>query len=196
MIQWRNFVFFRGNNMHPWHQVKHSSLSPDIVPAVIEVPRGSQVKYELDKESGLLKVDRILYSAVHYPANYGFIPQTYCEDNDPLDILVLGQEPIVPLAIMRARPIGVMKMIDCGEADDKIIAIHEDDPAYNGYTNISQLPSHILKMLRRFFEDYKVLEKKQVTIESFLGPDDAKNLIEGARLAYADKFEHCDVMEQ
>lgn len=176
--------------MHPWHQVNHSLQSPDIVPAVIEVPRGSQVKYELDKESGLLKVDRILYSAVHYPANYGFIPQTYCEDNDPLDILVLGQETIVPLAIMRARPIGVMKMVDCGEADDKIIAIHEDDPAYNVYTHILQLPPHILKMLRRFFEDYKVLEKKQVTIESFLGPEEAKGLIEKARLAYADKFEH------
>ena len=174
--------------MHPWHQVKHYSQSPDIVPAIIEVPKGSQVKYELDKESGLLKVDRILYSAVHYPANYGFIPQTYCEDNDPLDILVLGQESIHPLSIMRAKPIGVMKMIDCGEADDKIIAVHEDDPQYRDYNNISELPSHILKMLKRFFEDYKVLEKKQVTIESFLGPSEAKALIEEARLQYENKF--------
>jgi len=182
------FFYYKGKEMHPWHQVKHYSQSPDIVPAIIEVPKGSQVKYELDKESGLMKVDRILYSAVHYPANYGFIPQTYCEDNDPLDILVLGQESIHPLSIMRAKPIGVMKMIDCGEADDKIIAVHEDDPEYRDYTNISELPSHILKMLKRFFEDYKVLEKKQVTIESFLGPDEAKALIEEARLAYEAKF--------
>ena len=180
--------FIRGKNVHPWHQVKHYSQFPDIIPAIIEVPKGSQVKYELDKESGLVKVDRILYSSVHYPANYGFIPQTYCEDNDPLDILVLGQEPIVPLSIMRARPIGVMKMIDCGEADDKIIAIHEDDPEYNVFTDIAQLPPHILKMLQRFFEDYKVLEKKQVTIEKFLGPDEAKKLIEEARDAYEAKF--------
>ena len=174
--------------MHPWHQVNHYSQFPDIIPAIIEVPKGSQVKYELDKESGLVKVDRILYSAVHYPANYGFIPQTYCDDNDPLDILVLGQESIYPLSIMRARPIGVMKMIDCGEADDKIIAIHEDDPQYNVYKNISELPPHILRILKRFFEDYKVLEKKQVTIESFLGPEEAKNLIKEAINAYENKF--------
>ena len=180
--------YIRGKNVHPWHQVKHYSQFPDNIPAIIEVPKGSQVKYELDKESGLVKVDRILYSSVHYPANYGFIPQTYCEDNDPLDILVLGQEPIVPLSIMRARPIGVLKMIACGEADDKIIAIHEDDPEYNVFTDIAQLPPHILKMLQRFFEDYKVLEKKQVTIEKFLGPDEAKKLIEEARDAYEAKF--------
>jgi inorganic pyrophosphatase len=178
----------RGSIVHPWHQVRHYNEFPNIVPAIIEVPKGSQVKYELDKESGLVKVDRILYSAVHYPANYGFIPQTYCDDDDPLDVLVLGQESIHPLSIMRARPIGVMKMIDCGEADDKIIAIHEDDPEYNGYRNISELPPHILKILKRFFEDYKVLEKKQVTIESFLGPDEAKKLIEEARVAYNNKF--------
>ena len=174
--------------LHPWHGVGTGENAPEIITAIIEVPRGSNIKYELDKASGLLKVDRILYSAVHYPANYGFIPQTYCEDNDPLDILVLGQEAIVPLSIMRARPIGVMKMIDCGEADDKIIAIHEDDPEYNVFTDIAQLPPHILKMLQRFFEDYKVLEKKQVTIEKFLGPDEAKKLIEEARDAYEEKF--------
>lgn len=174
--------------LHPWHGVETGRDKPDIVTAIIEVPKGAKTKYELDKLSGLLKVDRILYSAVHYPANYGFIPKTYCDDNDPLDILVLGQEAIVPLSIMRARPIGVMKMIDCGEADDKIIAIHEDDPEYNGFTDIAQLPPHILKMLQRFFEDYKVLEKKQVTIERFLGPDEAKKLIEDARDAYEQKF--------
>ncbi len=170
--------------MHPWHQVKHYDAFPDIVPAIIEVPKGSQIKYELDKKSGLVKVDRILYSSVHYPANYGFIPQTYGEDNDPLDILVLGQVPVCPLCIMRARPIGVIKMIDNGESDDKIIAIHEDDPEYNGYTHIDQLPPHILKILQRFFEDYKVLEQKEVKIETFLGPIEAKDLIRQAVRLY------------
>lgn len=161
--------FIRGKNVHPWHQVKHYSQFPDIIPAIIEVPKGSQVKYELDKESGLVKVDRILYSSVHYPANYGFIPQTYCEDNDPLDILVLGQEPIVPLSIMRARPIGVMKMIDCGEADDKIIAIHEDDPEYNVFTDIAQLPPHILKMLQRFLKTIRCWKRSRLRLKSFWG---------------------------
>ncbi len=170
--------------MHPWHQVALYPESPDIVPAIIEVPKGSQIKYELDKDSGLVKVDRILYSAVHYPANYGFIPQTYCEDNDPLDILVLGQGPVCPLCIVRARPIGVMKMVDNGEADDKIIAIHEDDPEYNCYTHIDQLPPHILKTLRRFFEDYKLLEQKEVKIERFLGPNEAKQLLKEAIQSY------------
>ena len=174
--------------MNIWHDISPKRIRKDRFYAVIEIQKGGKNKYELDKETGMLKLDRVLYTSTHYPANYGFIPQTYCEDNDPLDILVLGQEPIVPLSIMRARPIGVMKMIDCGEADDKIIAIHEDDPEYNVFTDIAQLPPHILKMLQRFFEDYKVLEKKQVTIEKFLGPDEAKKLIEEARDAYEAKF--------
>lgn len=176
--------------MHPWHQVEMFPESPDILPAIIEVPKGSQIKYELDKKSGLVRVDRILYSAVHYPANYGFIPQTYCDDNDPLDILVLGQESVTPLCIMRARPIGVMKMIDGGEADDKIIAIHEDDPQYNCYHHIDDLPPHTLKTLKRFFEDYKILEQKEVRIESFLGPDKAKEIIRQAQAYYQQNKEH------
>ncbi len=176
--------------MHPWHQVEMFPESPDILPAIIEVPKGSQIKYELDKKSGLVRVDRILYSAVHYPANYGFIPQTYCDDNDPLDILVLGQESVSPLCIMRARPIGVMKMIDGGEADDKIIAIHEDDPQYNCYHHIDDLPPHTLKTLKRFFEDYKILEQKEVRIESFLGPDKAKDIIRQAQAYYQQNKEH------
>ena len=173
--------------MHPWHEVELDLNHPDIIPAIIEVPKGSQIKYELDKRSGLVRVDRILYSAVHYPANYGFIPQTYCDDNDPLDILVLGQESVAPLSIMRARPIGVMKMIDAGEADDKIIAIHEDDMQYNCYHHIDDLPPHTLKTLKRFFEDYKILENKEVKIESFLGPEKAKEILKKAFDLYQQK---------
>src|ERR1051325_7349548 len=114
--------------MHPWHEVEIGTDSPNVVNAVIEIPKGSKTKYELDKKSGLIKVDRVLFSSVHYPANYGFIPRTYCGDHDPLDILVLGQDPVVPLSIMRAKPIGVMKMVDQGESDDKIVAVHADDP--------------------------------------------------------------------
>ncbi|MFI3241704.1 MAG: inorganic diphosphatase [Alphaproteobacteria bacterium] len=173
---------------HPWHSVSFGENAPDEITAIIEVPKGSQIKYELDKPSGMLKVDRILYSAVHYPANYGFIPQTYCDDNDPLDVLVLCQVKVDPLSLMRVRPIGVMKMIDQGEADDKIIAVHVDDPEYCHYTSISQLSPHILKTLRRFFEDYKILENKEVKIESFLDAQDAKRIINEAIVLYREKF--------
>ena len=176
--------------MHPWLQVELYQDTPDLVPAIIEVPKGSQIKYELDKKSGLVKIDRVLYSAVHYPANYGFIPQSFCDDNDPLDILVLGQVSVAPLSIMRAKPIGVMKMIDGGEADDKIIAVHQDDPEYAHYNHIDQLPPHTLKMLRQFFEDYKILEHKEVKIETFLGPVEAKNIILTALKLYQDEKEH------
>lgn len=176
--------------LHPWHKVNRGEKAPDIITAIIEVPKGSQTKYELDKASGLLKVDRILYSAVHYPENYGFIPQTYCEDNDPLDVLVLCQEAVLPLSIMRVCPIGVMKMIDQGEADDKIIAVHVDDPEYAHYRSIDELPPHSLKMLRRFFEDYKILENKEVKIETFLGPEEAKRIIQKSFDMYDANKEH------
>ena len=179
--------------MHPWHDVENHPENPRLINAIIEVPKWSQIKYELDKKSGLMIVDRILYSAVHYPANYGFIPRTYCDDNDPLDVLVLGQEAVVPLCVMRARPIGVMQMVDGGEADDKIIAVHADDPEYAHYKHIGELPPHVLKTVQRFFEDYKILEQKQVNIKSFLGPDDARRIIEEAQEHYArnkEKWPH------
>lgn len=170
--------------MHPWHTVDIGGEAPSLVTAVIEVPKGSKIKYELDKKSGLIKVDRVLFSSVHYPANYGFIPQTYCDDHDPLDILVLGQDPVVPLSIMIAKPIGVMKMVDQGEADDKIIAVHAHDPEYNHYNSINDLPPHRMTEVKRFFEDYKVLEHKQVVVEKFLDRNDAFKIIHAAIQLY------------
>lgn len=166
--------------MHPWHEVELGERAPELVPVVIEVPKGSKTKYELDKKSGLIRVDRVLFSSVHYPANYGFIPQTYCEDHDPLDVLVLGQDPVVPLSIMLAKPIGVMKMLDQGEADDKIIAVHADDPEYLHYNSIRELAPHRMVEVKRFFEDYKVLENKAVKVEEFLDRAEALEVIRAA----------------
>lgn len=166
--------------MHPWHEVAIGDQAPETVNAVIEIPKGSKLKYELDKRSGLIKVDRVLFSSVHYPANYGFVPQTYCEDRDPLDVLVLGQEPVVPLTIMRAKIVGVMRMQDQGEADDKLIAVHADDPEYAHYTSINQLASHRMMEVQRFFEDYKKLENKNVVVEKFFDRADALRILEEA----------------
>jgi inorganic pyrophosphatase len=174
--------------MHPWHDVELGEASPQIIPAVIEIPKGSKTKYELDKKSGLIRVDRILFSSVHYPANYGFIPRSYCADNDPLDILVLGQEEVVPLAIMRAKPIGVMKMLDQGTEDDKVIAVHLDDPEYSFYESIKQLPPHRMAEVQRFFEDYKKLENKRVQVEAFLDRDEALLAIQEAIQLYQATF--------
>ncbi len=150
--------------VHPWHDVELPRDVEDPVPAIIEIPTGSKVKYELDKRSGLLLVDRILFSAVHYPANYGFVPRTYCHDGDPLDVLVLCEEAIQPLAMMRAKIIGVMKMRDDKGQDDKLIAVHADDPSNSDYSDISEIPPHKLRELKRFFEDYKALENKKVLV--------------------------------
>ncbi len=163
--------------VHPWHGIEPGKKTPELVECIIEVPRGSRNKYELDKNSGLLRLDRVLYSAVFYPANYGFIPQTYCDDRDPLDILVLGQEPVVPMCILTARPIGVMQMIDQDEEDDKIIAVHAHDPAFSHYRDISELPRHTLFELQQFFEDYKKLEHKQVRIERFKNCAEAQEIL-------------------
>ena len=169
---------------HPWHDLTLDEPIDESFTAYIEIPKGSKVKYELDKESGLLKVDRILFSAVHYPANYGFIPRTFCDDGDPLDVLVLCQEPVTPNCMMRARAIGLMQMRDDKGLDDKIIAVHLDDPAYNQYTHIRELPKHQLLELRRFFEDYKVLEHKAVEIDELLGPYDAVKVIRAGAKMY------------
>ena len=149
-------------------------------PVVIEVPKGSKNKYELDKETGFLRLDRVLYSAVHYPANYGFIPRSFCDDGDPLDALVLGQEPVYPLTIVEARAIGVMRMRDDKGIDDKIIAINVRDPAVSDYTDRTQLPLHVERELKRFFQDYKVLENKVVEVEDILGPKDAFVILRAA----------------
>lgn len=167
--------------MHAWHDLPaYTDPDQSTFRVVIEISKGSKVKYELDKPSGLLRVDRILYSSVIYPANYGFIPQTYCDDGDPLDALVLNTEPVEPLSIVRARAIGVMRMEDTGKTDDKLIAVHIDDPEVADYTDLAQLPRHIVRQVRHFFEEYKVLEHKEVIVEDFLGPATANEILRAA----------------
>jgi len=169
---------------HAWHDIPLGDRIDEHFTSVIEIPKGSKVKYELDKATGLLKVDRVLFSAVHYPANYGFLPRTYCDDGDPLDVLVLCQEPVVPMCLMRARAIGMMRMRDDKGGDDKIIAVHVDDPAYVDYKHIDQVPHHALLELRRFFLDYKTLENKTVEVEAFQGPEAANATIRAAIESY------------
>jgi inorganic pyrophosphatase len=174
--------------LHPWHGVSPGKSAPDTVTAVIEIPQGSRCKYEIDKESGLLKLDRIIYSSFYYPVNYGFIPQTYGGDKDPLDILVLTSFPVVPLTLMNAQVIGVMQMIDGGEADDKIIAVAANDPSIHHYRDVSELPAHFLNELRHFFEEYKALENKTVIVEDFMNKAKAVEIIEEAIRFYKATF--------
>lgn len=173
---------------HPWHDISIGDKAPDEFNALIEIPKGSKVKYELDKETGLLLVDRILYSSVIYPANYGFIPRTLGDDDDPLDLLIVMQEPVQALSVLRARPVGMMHMVDEGQNDEKIICIHLDDPEYRDIDHFEQLPEHRLTELRRFFQDYKVLEGKEVDVGNFDGPEKAREAIEHAMDLYEEHF--------
>jgi inorganic pyrophosphatase len=170
---------------HAWHDVTPGERIPQQFLAVVEIPTGSKVKYELDKQTGLLRMDRMLYSAVHYPANYGFIPQTFAEDDDPLDVLVLCQEPVAPLTLVESKVIGLMTMIDSGKRDHKILAVAMHDPDYNHFEEASELPPHRLAMLRRFFQDYKMLEGKSVEVEEFEPAANALPVIDDALERYS-----------
>lgn len=174
--------------MNPWHDVRIGKESPDVVNAIIEIPTNSRAKYELDKDSGLLKMDRVLYSSINYPANYGFIPRTYCDDQDPLDILVLSQIDVVPMCIVQAKVIGVMRMLDEGEADDKIISVALHDMSVNHFNDISELPEHFIKLMRNFFEDYKKLENKAVKVEDFQSKAIAMDIVNQSITDYQQKF--------
>ncbi|MGA9116297.1 MAG: inorganic diphosphatase [Bacteroidota bacterium] len=172
-------------SIHPWHDVTPGDLCPREFTAVIEIPYGSSVKYELDKKSGLIKLDRVLYSAVFYPANYGFIPQTLAEDDDPLDVLVFCQETVVPLTLMHARCVGLMTMMDTGKQDHKIIAVAVEDPTYSSYREATDMPPHLMNMLRRFFQDYKQLEGKSVEVDAIASAASAHPIIEDALQRYS-----------
>lgn len=174
--------------LHPWHEVSPGDDVPSSVNAIIEIPKGSKAKYEIDKESGLIKLDRVLFSSVMYPANYGFIPKTYCDDKDPLDILVLCSVDVYPMSIIEAKVIGVMHMIDNGEQDDKIIAVAKNDMSVNYINDLSELPPHTMKEIVRFFQDYKALERKNVTIERLFGRSYAYKVIQDGIDLYQKEF--------
>lgn len=174
--------------MNIWHDISPERITPTDFIATIEISKGSKKKYELDKETGLILLDRILYTSMHYPANYGFIPRTYGDDKDPLDVLVLCSEDINPLSIVRCYPIGVMYMLDNGMGDEKIIAIPYNDPTYNCYTDVSQLPKHIFEEIRHFFSVYKDLEGKETAVKEFGGPYEAVQIIDKCIKNYNEKF--------
>lgn len=174
--------------MNPWHDIDLGLDEDNELNCLIEIPAQSKIKYEIDKESGLLKVDRILHSSVHYPCNYGLFPQTFCDDGDPLDVLVIGQAPIAPLSIMRVRPVGVMRMIDQGKGDDKVISIHVDDPEYNHIKKLSELAPHKIAEIRQFFASYKILENKSVEIRSIDDEHAAMDVIADSIKLYKENF--------
>lgn len=174
--------------MNIWHDINPARINPDDFVAVVEIERGSKKKYELDKETGLIILDRILYTSTHYPSNYGFIPRTLADDGDPLDVLILCNEPISPLVEVRCYPIGLINMIDNGKNDEKIIAIPFEDPTYNAYRGIEALPSHIFQEMRHFFSVYKQLEGKETAVEQVRGREDAIRIIRQCMANYNEKY--------
>lgn len=175
-------------HFNPWHHVSYGENVPDVVNAIIEIPKGSQAKYELDKKSGLLKLDRVLFSAVYYPANYGFIPRTLSDDGDPLDILVMCSVDVDPLCIIEAKVIGVMEMVDNMEKDEKIIAVAKNDISVNHMDDLKDLPPHTTVQLQRFFEDYKKLEHKNVVVEKIVGKVEAFKVVRDSIERYHKHF--------
>ena len=174
--------------MNIWHDMSEERVSPEKFSAIIEIEKGGKNKYELDKETGMLRLDRVLYTSTHYPANYGFIPRTYGDDNDPLDVLLICSEKIQPLTLVRAYPVGVISMIDNGRNDEKIIAIPFNDPNYNQYTNIDQLPKHVFDEMSHFFTVYKNLENKETAVNEVSDRETAKSIIDAAIDNYIEKF--------
>ena len=175
--------------MNIWHDIKENRIKKDDFISVIEITKGGKNKYELDKETGMLRLDRVLYTATHYPANYGFIPRTYADDQDPLDVLVLCQENIDPLTLVECYPIGVLIMIDSEQRDEKIIAVAKKDPFLNEYNNIEEIPNHISSEIKDFFEVYKQLEHKETVVEEILGREEAEKIIQKSIENYKAKFE-------
>lgn len=173
---------------HPWHDVPIGDDVPDEINIVVEISKGSKVKYELDKDTGLLEVDRVLYSSVVYPENYGFIPQTLADDDDPLDAIVLMQEPIQPMSLLEVRPIGLLPMVDEGENDENILCVHVEDPQYEAFTHVNELPEHRLNEIKQFFKEYKNLERKEVEVGEISGPEDAVEYIRRAIERYKKQF--------
>ena len=176
--------------MNIWHDIAPEMIQPTDFSAVIEIPDGSNCKYELDKQTGLLRLDRVLYTSTHYPANYGFIPRTYADDGDPLDVLVLCSESIHPMTLVQVYPIGVMRMIDNGALDDKIIAVPFSDPSYNQYRSIDELPAHIFDEIMHFFSVYKQLENKQTAVKELFDREEAEKIVAECIEAYKVKFEN------
>lgn len=174
--------------MNIWHDIEEDRAKKEDFVGVVEIPKGCNNKYELDKKTGLLKLDRILYTATHYPANYGFIPRTYAGDNDPLDVLILCQEAIYPLTLVECYPIGALRMIDNNEEDEKIIAIAKHDPFLNTYKDISEIPAQVSAEIKHFFEVYKQLEGKQTTVDKIMGREEAEQIIEKCMENYKEKF--------
>jgi inorganic pyrophosphatase len=174
--------------MNIWHDINPALITPDVFTTLIEIPKGSKCKYELDKSTGLLRLDRILYTSTHYPANYGFIPRTYADDGDPLDVLVIGMEPIYPMTLIDVYPIGVMRMTDGGKLDDKIIALPFSDPTYRGIKSIDDLPSHIFDEIMHFFTVYKQLENKQTAVKELYDRREAEEIVAECIKLYDDAF--------